>query len=388
MSVYKLLLNLKNKGQLNLIVIVAPPRTGSTMLQAVISKSRSVNAGINDPQSQEKCYQQIHKEVLKSSINKKNSTILLKEMSHWIESNNEYKKLFTLADKIIVSIRNPLLSTESRIRKFIESLTLKPMPRVYQWLVEDLKIKHGFTQVNLIKQKRLLNLFAETMDFEDWQVMIKELGREQNYRYFDGILKSDNTPTGFSVEQLGWNEINKYVEYLEKNGKLPIIVDCTDLRLAPEAVTKGICKKLNIRYGREMIQGWKSKDFSSLITEDTIENRNVQSLWYDSISQSEGIKLPTEKSPDLASFPKDIQNYLRFIAIPIYVSQYKSKYRVRVEGKASDETKKIKENKLKDLDPLFSTLVKHTELPTRSLLKQIFLLIDRKDSNAINENQF
>lgn len=362
MSAYEELLKLKLQNKLDLIVVIAPPRTGSTMLQSVLSKSHSIDIGINDPQGQEEGYSQIVDEAKKILIHKPVATILVKEMSHWIHANKEYRKIFDLARKIVISIRNPLLSTESRLKKFIDSLVIKPMPMVFEWLLKSQGHDQGMN-ISLKNQRDLLDKYAIKKGYADWKTLIEISYKKQNYTDFEDLLTADNSPTGFTPDQLGWAAVDEEVIYLQKIGETPILVDSTDLRLAPEITTLELCKTLNIEFNSMMIEGWNSEDFSHLITESSMEDKAVQSLWYDSISQSNKIKAPNEVSPRLSAFPDQIKDYLRTVALPAYIYLYKSEY--RVQGKEDTYLQ------IKSIDPIYYLITKNLDLSIDDLLKLV-----------------
>lgn len=374
MSAYNQLIDLKKSGQLDLFVVIAPPRTGSTMLQSVISRSQSIDVGINDPQGQEEGYQQILDETHRLLRQKSKATILVKEMSHWIHLNEEYKKVFALASKVVLSIRNPLLSTESRIKKFIESLTIKPIPKVHAWLLDNVGRDSSLVDVNIANQMRLLDMYAESHGFANWELMVSSTYESQNYTGFEGLLSADNSPTGFAVEQLGWAAIHDEVRYLQDVGQALVLVDSTDFRLMPEKVARAFCQQLNIDFDRTMIQGWEKEAFRHLITENTPEDKLVQSLWYDSISKSEGVNPPNERMPALGSFPLNIQEYLRATALPIYVELYTSEHRVKVE----DETR---HEGMKEIDPVFSVLSENPHFTSQLLLNFLIQIAETREGD-------
>ena len=57
-----------------------------------------------------------------------------------------------------------------------------------------------------------------------------------------------------------------------------------------------------------------------------------QYVWYNTITESKGIRPPTEKPPSLGSFPETIQEYITKTARPIYDNLFRSERRIRIEG--------------------------------------------------------
>ncbi len=378
MTTYSKLSDLVDRKQIGLIIIIAPPRTGSTVLQAVLAKSSSVDIGINDPQ--EDVYQQIYHEACKLLTDQKSVSILVKVMSHWFYPHVKYKKLFALADKVVISIRNPLLSTESRIKKFTDSLTIKPVADVHQWLLNYISTNKGFSswsgvkeehvsKADLVTQKKLLDMYAETKSYRGWDDMINISYSKQNYFCFEGILRSnESSSTGFSLKQLGWKALGEKVRYLCEMGVEPIIVDSTDFRLMPKHVFRELCRKLRMSFDHVMISSWKETDFSHLITEKTPKDREVQYAWYKTLSESKGVKPPSERSPKLSAFPEYVRKYLTNIAMPIYVDLYRSSYKIGVKAEV------LKKFSLQDIDPYFSHLYKLRSSPRHLVLETLLSL--------------
>lgn len=354
MSYFDEVSDLINQGKLELIVIIAPPRTGSTLLETVISKSSTVDVEVNEPfvnyghfgEKPSDGYSKIYDEAVKVLNSQDKATILVKEMSHWIYLDEEYKRLFSLTDKVVFSIRNPLLSTESRIKKYAEPLSIKPRPEVQQWLLDYIAsrsgIKNKFSFVaeksnsltqDINIQKQLLDTYAKMMNFKDWQSMLATTFKEQNYKSFTDILTADKS--SFTLEQLGWGSLGDEAKFLSENKKDFLIVDSTDLRSKPVSIAKELSRQLDIDYHPNMIGGWSENDFSHFITQKAELDKADQSVWYDTISKSKDIKPPTEKPPLLSSFPEPIQEYIRTTARPIYNNLFNSERRVRNEGGGS-----------------------------------------------------
>ena len=162
MNYFENVSGLVQEDKLRLIVIIAPPRTGSTMLETMLSKSHDIDLEVNEPfvnyghfgDEPLDGYEKIYSEACRVLAHQQTVTMLVKEMSHWINLRNEYQKLFSLTDNIVLSIRNPLLSTESRIKKFVEPLTIKPRPIIQAWLSNYVAVKSGFNSWSEMEQAR------------------------------------------------------------------------------------------------------------------------------------------------------------------------------------------------------------------------------------------
>ena len=198
--------------------------------------------------------------------------------------------------------------------------------------------------------------------------MVATSFREQNYSRFEDLLSADET--SYTIEQLGWEALSDEAKYLEAINKRFTVIDSTDLRLRPEHVCVELTQKLGIAFNRAMIDGWQEGDFSHFITQQSALDKKDQFVWYDTLSGSTGIKLPTEKPPLLRAFPKSVREYVKGIAIPIYIDLYTSESKVQIEGSFPRDLNH------KDIDPVHAFLSENTTLSNQELLSKILTLAE------------
>lgn len=225
------------------------------------------------------------------------------------------------------------------------------------------------TDINI--QKILLDLYAEAMGFGSWEGMLATSFKEQSYACFGDILTADES--SFTLEQLGWESLRDEAKYLSKMERDFLIIDSTDLRLMPELVCRELSNKLGIKFNYEMIGGWQEGDFSHFITQQLLLDQKDQFVWYDTLSQSRGVKLPTEKSPLLSAFPQYVQEYIKNIAMPIYVDFFTSISKISIEGNTP------KDFSLRDIDPIHFLLSENRRLLDQVLLNLIFFSVEQRE---------
>lgn len=364
-SYYEALKNMVKEGKLTIKLILSPPRTGSTLMESSFSKNGMIDAHVHEPfivlrkVKAEVGYKKIYDTVC---LLKKESTqqkhLVIKEMSHWLMTNNEHEHFLELVEiPIIILIRNPLLNTESRIKKILETLDLREKPAVQETLLnyyaqskgtdnwQALLRKYASVSDNLIDdeavklyrdfkhrksipeselfplQRWLLDYYAISKGYGRWRAMLSEVFDNKNYNEFKEILRDNRI---YDVAGTGWKATGKLLSYLHKVKKLPLIVDCSDYRLAPEVIVPVLCKKWGIPFSEDMIN-WGDKG-SRLYTDQT---KLHQSIWYDRLQHSKNIEPPAEIAAVIEDFPEFIIEHLRDVDLPVYVSMMSSVYRIK-----------------------------------------------------------
>ena len=156
---FNLLKKLLTENRLNILFVIAPPRSNSTVVEYVLSLSGSIDIVCHEPFigahkidfDPEAGYKIIYEKIGGDDFLNSNTTktLLIKEMSQWIFENQEYKYFLSLTkNRILFLIRNPLLSVESRIRRVLKSLNSRPGLSLQQYLLDYFAKKDGFTNFN------------------------------------------------------------------------------------------------------------------------------------------------------------------------------------------------------------------------------------------------
>ena len=359
---YQKLKSLVDNGRLRTYIIIAPPRTNSSLIEHSLGNSPDIEHECHEPflnarhdnfdpdHGYLQIYDSIGGEQFEQSGEK--TSVIVKEMSHWIGKNAEYKRLANLATgPIVILLRNPLLSVESRLRRVLTTMDMRYNADLQRYLLNDIATEKGFQNwVGLTEavrngayterldflqneegierlydtpiltvQNHLLDLKAHKNGYANWRDLIeKKLYVERDYAFFDGILNSNLRRLNFEKDE--FTKLAEEVRYFEDQKQDYIVLDTTDLRAAPSEQMHELCSRLNINFSAEMIQwGEKPIDFH------TEQVKQSEKLWYDTLFSSSRVNPPTEIPPTLNKFPEFMQEYLKSENLPIYAELSKKK---------------------------------------------------------------
>lgn len=269
-----------------MILIIAPPRTNSSLVEHVLGNSPSLRHECHEPffgagrvdfdvdHAYKNIYESIGGKAFDESTNC--SSVVIKEIAQWISIGEEYKNLLKLVTQpVVLAIRNPLLAVESRIRKVLET-------------------------------------FQEQAD-ENWRTGMKTKALAQyDYRCLGDVLRS--SPAHWVMEHLDFFQCAVQADYLRSQGIPHCILDTTDLRASPTQVLQQLCATLQIEFSPLMLS-WAVQSVDCHTTQRTASSTK----WYARLRDSTGICPPTEIPPPLSMFPKFIQEYLYEKSIPAYL---------------------------------------------------------------------
>ncbi|MFA6262576.1 MAG: hypothetical protein WC760_14005 [Bacteroidia bacterium] len=352
---YQKLKDLVDNKRLSIYIIIAPPRTNSSLLEHSMGNSLDIHHECHEPFLQARHenfdpdhgYQQIYESIGGDKFDRSNdkTSVVVKEMSHWIGKNDEYKRLVELSTHPIVTcIRNPLLSVESRIRRVLTTVDMRYSIDTQRYLLDEVATEKGFPnwldltdamrrgdftkQLDFLQygenierlyntpiltlQNTLLDLKATKNGYVNWRDLIeKKLYIEQDYAFFEGIFQSNSRRIGFESEE--FKNLAEEVGYFEEQGRDYVVLDTTDLRAAPEKELRELCSRIGISFSPKMLEwGQEPIDFH------TEQTQQSEKLWYDTLFASTKINPPTEISPTLSMFPKFMQDYLKDDNLFIY----------------------------------------------------------------------
>lgn len=359
---FQKLKTLVDGGRLRTHIIIAPPRTNSSLVEHALGNSSDIKHECHEPFlnarhenfDPDHGYQQIYKAIGGEEFERSggNTSVVIKEMSHWIAENDEYKRLSEITTgPVVILIRNPLLSVESRIRRVLTTIDMRYSLSAQRYLLDEIAVEKGYrdwaefaeemkkegykerpdflenkeaieriydTPV-LTVQNYLLDLKARKNGYANWRDLVdKKLYTERDYKFFEGILGSNERRLEFEKGEFA--KLAEEVGYLEEQGKSYFVFDTTDLRIAPDEQMQELCSKLGVTFSPEMIRwGEKPVDFH---TEQTQEHER---LWYDALYASSRVNPPVEIPPTLDRFPTFMQTYLKENSLPTYVALSKKK---------------------------------------------------------------
>lgn len=136
--------------------------------------------------------------------------MLIKEMSHWLGANQEYKRFLPLVkDPVLILIRNPLLSIESRLRKVLQVWQMREKSELIAWLQENLGTDGN--QETIEAQTCLLDGFALSFGSPSWESLLADRFARQDYRDFGLLLKIEGL---FPAESSGWEALGEELVWL------------------------------------------------------------------------------------------------------------------------------------------------------------------------------
>ncbi len=361
-SYYQKLKNLVGDGRLRIYIIIAPPRTNSSLVEHSLGNSPDIEHECHEPFLNARygnfnpdCgYKQIYESIGGEQFiqSEKKTSVVVKEMSHWISINDEYKKLAALTNEpVLFLIRNPLLAVESRLRCVLKTLVMRHSIDLQRYLLNEIVIERGFQDWKdfakrlkkdgykerpdfllgkegveriynipvLTVQNHLLNLKARRSGYVNWQDIIeKKLFTEHDYTWFGDVLKPNTRR--LKIEKEEFKRLGEEVKYFEDEGRKHFIFDTTDLRADPKNQIKEICSKLGVTFSSKMIRwGERVVDFY------TEQGEQFEELWYDTLRSSSRINPPIEIPPTIDSFPEFMQEYLKTDNLPIYIEISKKK---------------------------------------------------------------
>lgn len=353
---YLKLKSLVERGQVNIRLILSPPRTGSTLMEAVLSQLKDGQQSCHEPfvklgyygGDAEDGYQRILSKV-RNSPKDGPVNILVKEMSHWLSVNREYERLLPLVnDPVLVLIRNPLLSMESRIRKVLQVWQIRERPVLMEWLRTNLRKKTSGKDLN--GQRDLLDEFALSVSERNWESLLEKKFAEQDYRVFGELLAIGNL---FPSSSSGWEGLRDEVNYLKQTTRDFVVIDSTEFRLAPQFYYQEIAGKWNVRGKHQVMRKI-----------DQVDNLEIRMhkphyrLWYDTLLKNREVKPPTETVAHLGMFPENIASHLRLVAIPVYIQAFLDEHRIKNDEIVfSGESVGLNGKKLKDVDPYVTALL-------------------------------
>jgi len=369
-------------GNLDIKLILANPRTGSTLLEASFAQNATINTHVHEPfqgsnntGDAQKGYKTIFERVkpeAKASLQP--VRIIVKEISRGLTIGNEYQRFLTLVDSPpILLVRNPLLNTESKIRAVLKSLDLRKSTSLQDVLLNYYARTMGYDDVNTLLrshhdetpsddpesqislQNHLLNHFATFKEYKDWQSMLEETFASQNYKPFENILIDER------IYKLEPSATLEQMYYLQSIGRSFIVVDSSDFRLDPQAIVPSLCERWNMPFSDNMIE-WGDNG------EKLHTGQPNLSVWFERIQNSKRIDQPYEISPVLADFPDFIANYLKDVELPAYYEMFTHSSRV----------KPTKASLQKQIDVPIAKGIYH-RLQEIGLLPPELNLIDKKD---------
>lgn len=341
--------------RLEIYIIIAPPRANSSVIEHALGNSPDVEHECHEPFlmarhkgfDPDHGYKQIYECIGGQNFedSEERTSIIVKEMSHWIGKNEEYKRLALLTTKpILALIRNPLLTVESRIRRVLTGIDMRYSLDLQRYLLDEFATQNGFLNwpnvidaifqgtsnlsLDFLKikagkerlydtpiltlQNLLLDRKARANGYANWRDLLEsKLEIEEDYSFFDEILSSNKRRLAFEKDE--FTKLLEEIAYFEQQNIEFLIIDTTDLRAFPTEYLQILCEQFQIKFDKEMIRwGDMPVDFH------TEQSQEFEKLWYDTLFSSSRVNPPIEIPPTIEKFPKHMQGYLANNNLPAY----------------------------------------------------------------------
>jgi len=118
-------------------------------------------------------------------------------------------------------------------------------------------------------------------------------------------IKSGNED-GFTPNEIGFDEQRRLFDLLcERDGKPPVVIDSDDLLENPAAMVEKYCKAIGIPFIVEALS-WEPGSRSEVLWYD-----NDDSIWHETLKNSDGLKAQPRKSIDVHELPEKLQALYR-----------------------------------------------------------------------------
>lgn len=286
---YQALLSRVRKQQLRLLLILSPPRTGSTALEKALCQRFQADAQLNEPAAQflagearvSETFKTIHRAVeelearvdtSRGSLTHQPFVVVVKAISQQIGPAEEWRAWQHLFEKKLVLVRHPSLALESLLPMtlgLVEMLlgraeaqperwlsphhaSLLPAAATASWqgLVEHLKRSRDF---RCLESERLRSFWCESNSMFGTRglqtdVWMHQTQRCRMNRTLDEIAAHAGTPASrlstlpadflrpFADRHFGWSALRDLWEGIHPSDSSVAVLDFTSLQLNPEAL--------------------------------------------------------------------------------------------------------------------------------------------------------
>ena len=117
-------------------------------------------------------------------------------------------------------------------------------------------------------------------------------------------LKAGRTDGGFQANEISFGPQRQLFDLLtEKDGKAPVVIDSDDMLADPPVMVKAYCEAIGIRF-IEAALTWEPGSRSEVLWYD-----NDDSIWHESLKNSDGLKAQPRKDVDLSQLPPELRSF-------------------------------------------------------------------------------
>jgi hypothetical protein len=111
------------------------------------------------------------------------------------------------------------------------------------------------------------------------------------------VLEASGRPQTFPLRESGWDDLERQLEHVRREGIEHVIVDSGDLRADPDAVAPPLLARLGLAYAPELLT-WGSSQATGLSSVSGSDDP-----FYQQVLESRGLEPDTERMPELDEFP-------------------------------------------------------------------------------------
>jgi hypothetical protein len=111
------------------------------------------------------------------------------------------------------------------------------------------------------------------------------------------VLERAGRPAVFPLRESGWDDLERQLDHVRREGVDHLIVDSTQLRAVPTRIAPGILERLGLTYAPELLT-WKSSTATGLSAVS-----GAADPFYQHVLASGGLEAPVEVLPSLSDFP-------------------------------------------------------------------------------------
>ncbi|HSX35466.1 MAG TPA: hypothetical protein VLH84_00865 [Patescibacteria group bacterium] len=397
-AAYETLQKLTETGRLEIIHLVAPPRSSSTALERALSNSPDVTAQINDPWSlydadrEAQTYDYILSRVAAVLPTEGLARVVIKDIADYIPPGSAWDAMTALVKHTIFLVREPLLAMESMMQIMAreipeaegeayarsagydswkvmqQAVSVERDYRPYEALYKDLfRKEQPIQQLPEMQVPVLVTTpitFIRRLGFASYDAYAVAKGFASWDALRDALLggkaapdvASDLLDENFRCRITGWTALWQHFSRMDDNASIDV-VDATMFRALPASFLPGIFKQADLRFSTQVID-WKSSDKAFN------PDYEGEVPYYDKVVQSAGIEPPTETPVPPDHFPQFIQESLVGDegALQIYerfVHHIMS--RMPQERRQALVEATVNGTPLRDIDPVFYDLITKNE---------------------------
>ena len=277
MSDFSELKSLVDSNQVDVLNIVAVPRSMSTALGRLLSQGSFSVFFVNEPFNRHNQDVEVAaSEILgpaQQAVNNSSQkpTLVVKNMATYL-SDEAFGKFDSISKHTLWSVREPLLQMGSLLTR----------------MVNDMVFETGAAE---LEQGEIAPYLAAV----------------------SAQLQDSKLSSQFS--RTGWEAIRRHYDAREEHSSL-VIVDGTLLSRSPEYEIQRVCAHINLPYSTTMVSGW-DKGYTNINTGSSRHNTE-ENAWTKDAATNSSVVANDRQPLDINLLPEAMRTHIVDIAIPAY----------------------------------------------------------------------